>query len=65
MPYFRCKRCALRLYSAASETHCSECSAPLGRAERSLEPTPLARPRRDGRSISSEPPLPAGGRSFP
>jgi hypothetical protein len=44
MPYFRCESCALSLYSAASNTHCSKCDAPLGKAERSLEATPLPRP---------------------
>lgn len=37
MPYFKCDRRALRLYSAASATHCAECGAPLGRAPRFLE----------------------------
>ena len=46
MPYFRCERCALRWYSAASETRCAECDTPLGRREWLPEdPTPLARPR--------------------
>lgn len=45
MPYFRCERCSLRLYSAASKAHCPECSTPLGRAEQLLVATPLAQPR--------------------
>jgi hypothetical protein len=53
MPYFKCTRCALRLYSAASDTRCSECSAPLGRAEQLFEATPLARPYRDRGAVSS------------
>jgi hypothetical protein len=61
MPYFKCDRCALRLYSAASETHCSECSAPLGRAERVLD-SPLPRPLR-GRYPAGMA-LPAGRRGF-
>jgi hypothetical protein len=46
MPYFRCQRCALRLYSAAHETQCTKCNAPLGAADQLLETTPLARPHR-------------------
>ena len=46
MPYFKCPRCALRLYSAASQTHCSECGAPLRSAERMVDETPLPRPLR-------------------
>ena len=46
MPYFRCERCALRLYSAVSETHCSQCGARLGKAERKLDVTALPRPIR-------------------
>lgn len=51
MPYFRCERCALRWYSAAPETRCSECSAPLGRGDHLLEATPLPRPARDPHPI--------------
>ncbi len=46
MPYFKCPRCAVRLYSAASSTHCSECGAPLGEADALLEAVPLPRPLR-------------------
>ena len=46
MPYYKCNRCALRLYSAASKTKCSECGAPLGSTERMFDVTPLAQPRR-------------------
>jgi hypothetical protein len=52
MPYFRCDRCELRLYSAASETRCSECSTPLGKAEQLLDATPLAQPVYYRRPIS-------------
>ena len=47
MPYFRCDRCAVRLYSAASRTHCSECGRSLARAEPLSEASPLPRPLRD------------------
>jgi rRNA maturation endonuclease Nob1 len=29
MPYYRCKRCAVILYSAASKANCSACGGPL------------------------------------
>jgi hypothetical protein len=41
-----CDRCVLKLYSAASETSCPECSTPLGNAERLIEFSPLPRPLR-------------------
>jgi hypothetical protein len=62
MPYFTCERCALRLYSAASSTHCAECGAPLGESERLLDETPLPRPLRD-RYPARMQQLPAEGRS--
>ena len=62
MPYFRCRRCTVRLYSAASETRCSECGALLGRAERLLDATPLAQPHRVRVSATARAqPLPADG----
>lgn len=51
MPYFRCERCALRLYGADSETQCPECDTPFARTERLLEAIPLAQPRHP-RSVS-------------
>jgi hypothetical protein len=45
MPLFRCDACALRLYSAASATRCTECGAALGESQQEPEPAPLARPR--------------------
>ncbi len=63
MPYFRCERCALRLYSAASETRCSECDAPLGKADQLLDATPLARPHRRPTALTQ--PLTAGDRGSP
>ena len=53
MPYFKCERCALRWYSAASTTRCAECDAQLAEGERVLDPTPLARPRGTLRPIAS------------
>ncbi len=58
MPYFRCERCALRLYSAASDTRCFECDVPLGKAEQLHGATPLAQPSRNRRSISWRQPQP-------
>ena len=46
MPYFRCDRCAVRLYSAAASTHCSVCGASLAKAEPLAGLTPLPRPMR-------------------
>ena len=46
MPYFKCDRCAIRMYSAASSTHCTECGVRLGSAEQLLEAIPLPRPLR-------------------
>ena len=63
MPYFRCERCALRLYSAASATHCSGCGVPLGEAERTLDPIPLPRPLR-GRYPARMKPLSADRRGL-
>jgi hypothetical protein len=53
MPYFKCERCALRWYSAASETRCGECDAPLGSDERLHEATPRAQPRGSLRPMAS------------
>jgi hypothetical protein len=55
MPYFKCERCALTWYSAASETRCDECAAPLRLDERAFDATPLARPRGSLRPIGSLP----------
>ena len=52
MPYFRCGHCVLRLYSAASETRCTQCGAPLGKAEQLSGSIPLARPRRSRRPVA-------------
>ena len=45
MPYFKCKGCALRWYSAASQTRCAECGMPLGVDEQAQDATPLAEPQ--------------------
>lgn len=51
MPYFMCDRCAVKLYSAASETECTNCGTPLGGAEQLVNATPLPRPLRGHRLI--------------
>lgn len=58
MPYFKCGRCALRLYSAAPGTRCSHCGSPLGEDERLTNSTRLERPRGGGRSLSWASPQP-------
>jgi hypothetical protein len=62
MPYFRCESCALRWYSAASETRCAECGNTLGEAQQLRDATPLAQPRGILRPIELRPPLPAADR---
>jgi ribosomal protein L37E len=37
MPHYRCERCALLQYSAASTVKCAECGAPLAAAEVAAE----------------------------
>jgi hypothetical protein len=63
MPYFKCKGCALRWYSAVSETRCAECGTPLGRDEWMLEETPRAQPRRSMRPFAQVRPQPVDERA--
>jgi hypothetical protein len=44
MPYYRCWRCGLRAYVAASESRCPECSAHLEPGDRVFEASHLALP---------------------
>jgi hypothetical protein len=44
MPYYRCWRCGLRVYSAASVSTCPECSARLEPGDRVFEASHLALP---------------------
>jgi hypothetical protein len=64
MPYFTCERCALRLYSAASETRCADCGAHLRKGEPALNATARAQPHRVRRTIlwPQPQPLDEGGR---
>jgi hypothetical protein len=62
MPYFRCTQCAVKFYSAASETRCAECGVPLRKADRLDDATPRAQPRR-GRGFSWAQPVSVDDRS--
>jgi hypothetical protein len=44
MPYYRCWRCGLRVYIAASASRCPECSAHLEPRDRVFEASHLALP---------------------
>jgi hypothetical protein len=48
MPYFVCPGCALRAYSAASESRCPSCDAPLRRENRLNPSIPRAESIRRG-----------------
>ena len=63
MPYFKCKGCALRWYSAASEAWCPECGTALGRNDWMLERTPRAQPRGSMRPFAHVQHLPVDERT--
>ena len=48
MPYFLCPNCAARAYSAAVESRCPSCAAPLRRKHQVNSSTPLAEPLTPG-----------------
>jgi hypothetical protein len=44
MPYFLCPTCAVRAYSAAGESRCPACDAPLRRSNQLAASIPCAEP---------------------
>jgi hypothetical protein len=62
MPYFKCPRCRLTVYSAAAARTCPECSGPLRRGDRLFVRQDLAQPiSRSSLSLAAAPtPNPVG-----
>jgi hypothetical protein len=56
MPYFLCPVCALRAYTAAPESRCPSCDAPLRRADQLHPSIPRAEPlgERGARSATED-----------